>query len=83
MFEPLKPKEYHYLDAPLEPEPDWQKLYIESLEQTMRLAGAFRNILLNPERIESVGDSLGGNLTRLQENLAAQIMSTEIARSKK
>lgn len=80
-FEPLQPRNLgHVVDVPVKPELDWRKLYIESLEHQIRLAGAFRNILLNPERIEEAGDSLGANLARLQDTLANQIMQIELAK---
>lgn len=80
-FEPLQPRNLgNVVDVPVKPELDWRKLYIESLEHQIRLAGAFRNILLNPERIEEAGDSLGANLARLQDTLANQIMQLELAK---
>lgn len=79
-FEPLDPPKYNYVDAPVKPELDWRAMYIESLEHQLRLAGAFRNILLNPERIEECGDSLGANLVRLQDTLATQIMQAELTK---
>lgn len=82
-FEPLKPKEYKYVDAPIKTEPDWQKLYMNSVEQTMSLAGAFGDILKHPERIEPYGKEISGYLALIQENLSAQMMHIGIERSKK
>lgn len=78
-FEPLQPRNLgRVVDVPVNDAPDWRKHYLELLEQQIRLAGAFRSILLNPEKIEEVGDSLGANLARLQDTLANQIMQIEL-----
>lgn len=40
-FEPLQPRNLgHVVDVPVKPDLDWRKLYIESLEHQIRLAGA-------------------------------------------
>ena len=82
-FQPLKPKEYNYFDAPVKQEPDWRALYIQILGEQSKLAGAFRSILLNPERIEEVGDSINANLIRLQEAIADEIMRASLSKEMK
>ena len=82
-FQPLKPKEYRYVDAKVKSDTDWRTAFINYSESLMQLATALETVLMHPDKAYEMRGKIMPIIQDLKQTIAGDIALAEINKASK